>query len=107
MRFRIWEGCNEALIVFISSANPENAMNAGKKILFGLFALFVFFPLTFAQSSTARAQQYSSSFTAPKISGFDVEQVRQLVAGTELNFTLYVTPGGIAIVSIPGGTGGL
>ena len=82
-------------------------MNAGKKILFGLFALFVFFPLTFAQSSTARAQQYSSSFTAPKISGFDVEQVRQLVAGTELNFTLYGTPGGIAIVSIPGGTGRL
>lgn len=37
----------------------------------------------------ARAQQSASSFTAPRIGGFDVEQVRQLVVGIELNFTLW------------------
>lgn len=55
----------------------------------------------------ARAQQSASSFTAPRIGGFDVEQVRRLVAGTELNFTLYRTPGGIATISIPGTAGRL
>jgi outer membrane lipoprotein SlyB len=43
----------------------------------------------------------------PRIGGFDVEQVRRLVAGTELKFTLYGTPGGIAIISIPGAAGRL
>lgn len=76
-------------------------MNVPKKTFFSLFALFVFFPLTFAPG-VARAQQSASSFTAPTISGFDVEQVRQLVPGTELNFTLYGTPGGIATIRIPG-----
>lgn len=81
-------------------------MNLQQKIFSGLFALFVFFPLTFS-SGIARAQQPASSFAAPRIGGFDVEEVRQLAAGTELNFTLYGTPGGIAIVRIPGATGRL
>lgn len=81
-------------------------MNIHKKIFLGLFVLFVFSPLTFV-SDAARAQQYSSSYAGPRIGGFDVEQVRQLVPGTELNFTLYGTPGGIAIIRIPGGTGRL
>lgn len=71
------------------------------KMLPALFALFAFFPLTFA-SGAAHAQQYPSSYTAPSINGFDVEQVRTLAAGTELNFSLFGTPGGITIISIPG-----
>ncbi len=74
-------------------------MNLHKNIFFGLFALFV--PLIFA-SGVAHAQQPASSFTAPRIGGFDVEQVRELTAGAELNFTLYGTPGGIATIRIPG-----
>ena len=81
-------------------------MNIHKKISFGLFALFAFFPLTLPPGA-ARAQQPAFSSMAPRIGGFDVEQVRQLVAGTELNFTLYGTPGGIATIRIPGAAGRL
>src|SRR5512134_2280500 len=81
-------------------------MNIRNRMFLVLFALSAFFPLTFV-SGEVRAQQHSSSYAAPRIGGFDVEQVRRLVPGTELNFTLYGTPGAIAIVSIPGGTGRL
>ncbi len=69
-------------------------------------ALSVLFPLTLV-SGVAAAQQSGYSTTAPRIGGFDVKQVRKLVPGTELDFTLYGTPGGIAIISIPGATGRL
>lgn len=78
-------------------------MNVDKKMLFGLFALFAFFPMALPPGAV-RAQQSATSYTSPRIGGFDVDQVRRLVAGTELNFTLYGTPGGIAIISIPGAT---
>jgi outer membrane lipoprotein SlyB len=78
-------------------------MSIHKKMLPALFALFAFLPLPFA-AGMAHAQQYESSYTVPRIGGFDVDQVRRLAAGTELNFTLYGTPGGIAIISIPGAT---
>lgn len=66
-------------------------------------ALFVLLPLS-AVPGAAVAQQSGYSNAAPRIGGFDVKQVRKLTAGTELNFTLYGTPGGIAIISIPGAT---
>jgi outer membrane lipoprotein SlyB len=74
---------------------------------FGLFlALFIVLPLTLP-TGIVHAQQSTAYYTTPRIGGFDVAQVRQLVAGTELKFTLYGTPGGIAIISIPGATGRL
>ena len=73
-------------------------MNIHTKLL---FALLVFFPLALPQGAVS-AQQSAYSYTAPRISGFDVEQVRQLDPGTELNFTLYGTPGGITTIRIPG-----
>jgi outer membrane lipoprotein SlyB len=78
------------------------------KTLSGLVAMLVLLPVFFA-SGAVRAQQYEPAYSvsAPRISGFDVEQVQRLVAGTELNFTLYGTPGGIAIISIPGAMGRL
>lgn len=78
-----------------------------RKMLSGLVAMLVLFPATFATGIHAQQYESASSVSAPRISGFDVEQVRQLVAGTELNFTLYGTPGGIAIISIPGAMGRL
>jgi uncharacterized protein YcfJ len=68
-----------------------------------LVALFTLLPLPLI-SGIAAAQQSVYATAAPRIGGFDVKQVRKLGAGTELNFTLYGTPGGIAIVSIPGAT---
>lgn len=78
-------------------------MNLLKKFV---LALFVLLPLS-AVPDAAVAQQPGYSNAAPRIGGFDVKQVRKLTAGTELNFTLYGTPGGIAIVSVPGATGRL
>lgn len=78
-------------------------MNISRKLFLGLFVLFAFFPMALPPGAV-RAQQSAASSTAPRIGGFDVDQVRRLVAGTELNFTLYGTPGGIAIISIPGAT---
>lgn len=75
-------------------------MSIFQKLLLALFALS---PLTLV-SAAAGAQQSGYSSAAPRIGGFDVRQVRKLTAGTELNFTLYGTPGGIAIISIPGAT---
>ena len=75
-------------------------MNFYQKLFVALFALL---PLHLV-SGTAAAQQSGYATAAPRIGGFDVNQVRKLGAGTELNFTLYGTPGGIAIVSIPGAT---
>lgn len=75
-------------------------MNIFQKLLIALFTLL---PLTVV-SGVAAAQQPVYSAAAPRIGGFDVKQVRKLTAGTELNFTLYGTPGGIAIISIPGAT---
>jgi outer membrane lipoprotein SlyB len=81
-------------------------MSMHNGLFLGLFALLGLLPLTLAPGAVL-AQQYTSPVASPRIGGFDVEQVRQLVAGTELNFTLYGTPGGIAIISIPGATGRL
>lgn len=52
----------------------------------------------------AQAQQYAYDMNtaAPRIDGFNVDQVPYLSAGTELNFTLYGNPGAIATLHIAG-----
>jgi outer membrane lipoprotein SlyB len=50
------------------------------------------------QQRPGQPQRYAS----PAISGFDVQQARQLRPGTEMVFTLYGTPGGDARISIDG-----
>jgi len=81
----------------------EHTMSLSQKLF---LALFVLLPLS-AVPGAAVAQQSGYSNAAPRIGGFDVKQVRKLTPGTELNFTMYGTPGGIAIVSVPGATGRL
>ncbi|MEO7495510.1 MAG: glycine zipper 2TM domain-containing protein [Massilia sp.] len=54
-------------------------------------------------SVPAQAQQYSSqAVRAPVIRGFNVDEVRRLTPGAELNFDLYGTPGGQATLRIDG-----
>ena len=81
-------------------------MNLHRKIVAVLFALAGFLPLTFS-SGPAQAQQSAAPIVAPRIDGFDVEPVAQLVAGNELAFTLYGSPGGTASVRVGGATGSL
>ena len=63
------------------------------------------FSITLA-SAPAQAQQYSTAttVTAPRIRGFEVDEVRRLIPGNELAFKLYGTPGGRATLSIGGAT---
>ncbi|MDP1983099.1 MAG: glycine zipper 2TM domain-containing protein [Sulfuritalea sp.] len=77
-----------------------------KKIVVGLFALAAFLPLPFV-ASQAQAQHAASRAEATRIDGFDVRPVRQAVAGRELDFTLYGSPGGTAAVRISGATAGV
>ena len=60
-----------------------------------VFALGLFSQQAFGQ----QRQQYH---VAPRIDGFNVDEVRALAPGTELNFSLYGTPGGIATLRIAG-----
>jgi outer membrane lipoprotein SlyB len=53
----------------------------------------------------AQAQQYSRDSNAgPVIRGFNVDEVRRIVPGAELNFDVYGTPGGNAVLRIEGAT---
>ncbi len=61
------------------------------------FAVLPLFGLALtALPSPAHSQQYQSAAAAPRIEGFNVDEVRRLAPGVELNFSLYGTPGGTA-----------
>ena len=77
-----------------------------KKMLLGLLAAAALLPLPFF-ASQAQAQHSASRAEAARIDGFDVRPVRQAVAGRELDFTLYGSPGGTAAVRIGGATAGV
>lgn len=66
-------------------------------------AVVPFFSISLA-SAPAQAQQYATTtvVTQPRIRGFEVDEVRRLVPGAELEFKLYGTPGGRASLSIKG-----
>lgn len=48
------------------------------------------------------AQAQAAAQAAPRIEGFNVEEVRNLTPGTELNFEFFGTPGGLATLHIEG-----
>ncbi|MFD2271113.1 hypothetical protein ACFS07_08190 [Undibacterium arcticum] len=50
------------------------------------------------------AQQPGGPQATPRIEGFNVDEVRRLAPGVELNFELYGTPGGVASLRIAGAT---
>jgi len=61
--------------------------------------------LSIAVSAPVQAQDHPrAAAIAPRIEGFNVDEVRRLDPGTELKFDLYGTPGGNATVRIDGAT---
>lgn len=58
-----------------------------------------------AGPSMAQAQQRSTvqAHAAPRVTGFDVQQVDRLEPGAELNFTVWGTPGATVLLQIDGG----
>ena len=78
-------------------------MKITQNMLTGVLAMSALMPLALI-ANQAQAQQYSRSHGTPRIEGFNVDEVRRLSPGVELNFTLYGTPGGQATLSIAGAT---
>lgn len=85
----------------INAFHQENIIKTSQKILVGLFALLPLLSLGLV-TGKANAQQYTSNAAAPRIHGFNVDEVRRLTAGTDLNFSIYGTPGGTATLHIDG-----
>ena len=79
----------------------ENTINLSRKLTAGTFALLSIAPLAMLHQSV-QAQQYSNASAGPHIDGFNVDEVRHLVPGAELNFDLYGSPGGSASLRIAG-----
>ena len=72
-------------------------------------ALVAALPLLTMNAASAQAPQqgyapqgYAQRAYAPVIRGFNVDEVRRLDPGVELNFDLYGTPGGRAVIHING-----
>lgn len=53
-------------------------------------------------TGNASAEQYTGNAGMPRIDGFNVDEVPRLAAGTELNFSIYGTPGATATLRIEG-----
>lgn len=78
-------------------------MKITHKFLAGVIAMSALMPLSLLPIQ-AQAQQYNQSQATPRIEGFNVDEVRRLTPGAELNFGLYGTPGGQAALRIEGAT---
>lgn len=76
-------------------------MKMSQKFLAGVVTISTLMPLALLPGQ-AHAQQYNTSQATPRIEGFNVDEVRRLAPGVELNFSIYGTPGGLASLRIAG-----
>ena len=76
-------------------------MKITQKFFTTLVAMFALMPLALLPCQS-HAQQYNQSQATPRIEGFNVDEVRRLAPGVELNFGIYGTPGGLATLRIAG-----
>jgi outer membrane lipoprotein SlyB len=78
-------------------------MKISQKFFAGMVAVSALMPLALLPGQAhAQPQQYNASQSTPRIEGFNIDEVRRLAPGVELNFTLYGTPGGLATLRIAG-----
>jgi outer membrane lipoprotein SlyB len=78
--------------------------NTKHKLCATLMALVPLFSMTLAAGPVQAQQSSYEHSRGPMIRGFNVDEVRRLVPGAELNFDLYGTPGGMATLRINGAT---
>lgn len=78
-------------------------MNMSQKLMVGIVTASAMMPLALLPHQ-AQAQQTNASYATPSISSFNVDEVRRLAPGVELNFSLYGTAGGLATLRIAGAT---
>lgn len=82
--------------------NPkELTINTSRPLIAALIAALPLLSMS-AASAQPPQQSRSSGAYAPVIRGFNVDEVRRLEPGVELNFDLYGTPGGWAVIHIGG-----
>jgi len=76
-----------------------------KKLAAAVVAALPLLAVTATVSTPAQAQNHPrAAALAPRIEGFNVDEVRRLDPGTELNFDLYGSPGANVTVRIDGAT---
>jgi uncharacterized protein YcfJ len=85
----------------LSIPYPENSMSVQNKNIARTFAFAALLPLAML-TGQAFAQQYNHVQGLPRIEGFNIDEVNRLTPGTELNFSMYGTPGGLATLRITG-----
>lgn len=78
-------------------------MRISKTFFASMLSMSALMPLALLPE-LAFAQQHNESQITPRIEGFNVDEVRRLSPGVELNFDLYGTPGGQATLRISGAT---
>lgn len=76
-------------------------MKFARKYVLSCAALLPFAAITMG-TNVAYAQQHRSTVAAPHIDGFNVDEVASLTPGTDLNFTVFGTPGGTATLRLRG-----
>ncbi|MBC7502890.1 MAG: glycine zipper 2TM domain-containing protein [Herminiimonas sp.] len=76
-------------------------MTLKRKCLAGMVAVLPLFSIALV-STHAHAQQYANTVAAPRIEGFNVDEVNNLTPGAELDFSVYGSPGGKATLRIEG-----
>ncbi|CAN5833381.1 hypothetical protein BH11PSE12_BH11PSE12_00350 [soil metagenome] len=81
-------------------------MKMPQKLLVCVLSMSAVMPLALLSGhvQAQQSQQYGTAQVAPRIDGFNVDEVRRLSPGVELNFGLYGTPGGTATLRIAGAT---
>lgn len=84
----------------------ENIINVPTKYSAAFVAALTLLPLAaapgYAIAQEPNRQQSGRNAATPRIEGFNVDEVRKLVPGTELKFDMYGSPGGIASLRIVG-----
>ncbi len=76
-------------------------MKFARKYVLSCAALLPFAAITMG-TNVAYAQTHRTSAGAPHINGFNVDEVAALTPGTDLNFTVFGTPGGTATLRLRG-----
>ena len=78
-------------------------MKVSQKFLAVVMAAAVSLPLALVPGQAqSQSPSHTGMQTTPNIEGFDVDEVRRLTPGTELNFEIFGTPGGQATLRIEG-----
>jgi outer membrane lipoprotein SlyB len=77
---------------------PQRALT----LVLAATALLPLAMLSDAAQSQTQATARASAHEAPRIEGFNVDEVARLLPGTELNFEIFGTPGGVVTLRIDG-----